>query len=72
MAIGATVMLAPIVPFDQTMLPVQVPLAVSVVVSPAQISVLVAEMVGAVGLPTVIVTGFELALVQVPTLQTAV
>lgn len=70
--IGLTVIDAPVAPFDQTIVPAHVPLAVSVADSPEQIRDVLAEMVGAVGLPTVMVSAFELPLVHPPTLQIAV
>jgi hypothetical protein len=72
-AIGDTVMLAPTVPFDHTTEPPSQPVAVKFTVSPAQSNVLGdAEIVGADGLPIVIVTGVELALMQFPILHIAV
>ena len=71
-AAGLTVILLPVIPFDQRIVPSQVLLVLSVVLCPAQINVGSAEMVGAVGLPTVIVTGADGALTHFPMVQVAV
>jgi hypothetical protein len=71
-AAGLTVMLLPVIPFDQRIVPSQVLLVVSVVLWPAQIKVGSAEIVGAVGLPTVIVTGADGPLTHLPNEQVAV
>lgn len=63
---------APVAPLDHINVPAHVPVAVRVADSPEQISAVLAEMVGAAGLPTVMVNAFELPLVQTPTLQIAV
>lgn len=69
---GLTTIELPVKPFDQTIVPSQVLLVVSVVLWPAQINVGSAAIVGAVGLPTVIVTGADGALTHLPIVQVAV
>ena len=62
----------PLIPLDQVMLPLQA-LAVSTTVSPLQIAFLLAVIVGALpALPTVIVNGLDVLLVQVLVLHIAV
>ena len=66
-------MLVPTVPFDHTTEPPSQPVAANITVSPAQSSVFGdADIVGADGLPIVIVTGAEFALIHVPILHIAV
>ena len=66
-----TVMLAPVIPFDQTTVPLQ-PDAESVTFPPAHTEAELAVITGVLGSITVTVLLFEGPLVQSPTLHTAV
>jgi hypothetical protein len=58
-----SVILLPILPLDQTVIPTQ-PVELNVTLSPPQTWILLVEITGAVGLVTVIFTAFEASLTQ--------
>lgn len=62
----------PVAPVDQSTVPPSQPIAVRLTRPPTQMLFALATMVGANGLFTRIVTGFEAGLVQLPTTQLAV
>ncbi len=64
-------MLAPVIPFDHITLPLQ-PMAVRVTLSPVQIEVELAAMVGAFRSVTLTVTALDAGLGQLSTVHTAV
>lgn len=70
-AVGFTLIEAPIIPLDHFTRPLH-PVEVSVTESPEQITVLVLEMIGAVGTATLIVTVFDGPLWQTLVRQVAV
>lgn len=69
---GLTVMLLPVAPFDQLIVPPSQPVAVSDTGVPSQTTAAFAAITGAVQVFTVTVTGTDAELTHTPTLHTAV
>jgi hypothetical protein len=69
---GVTTIVLPVILFDQRIVPSHVPTALSVTLCPAQSSVESAEIIGAVGFPTVTVIGADGLLTHCPTVHVAV